>query len=128
MGSAGFLALDSHDNPHIIYITSASELMYARWTGTAWDLQIVDASGRVRGPCYLAVDSNGTPHISYLANPPKAGLPSPIVYLMYATLTATESPQSPSPTISSLLLISTAVIIGTVIAVIAYVWKKKTKH
>lgn len=123
MGSAGFLALDSHDNPHIIYITSASELMYAHWTGTGWDLQIVDASGRVRGPCYLAVDSNGTPHISYLANPPEAGLPSPIVYSMYATPKVTGPMQQSS--LTSLLLVSAAVIIGAVITVAVYVWKKR---
>lgn len=123
--SASFLALDSHDNPHIIYRTSAPELRYAHWTGSDWEIQIVDASGRVCGSCYLAVSSNGTPHISYLANPPEAGLPSPVVYLMYATPNAIEPLQSPLP--SSLLLVSAAVIIGAIITVAVYVWKKRLK-
>jgi len=48
---------------------------------------------------------------------------------MYATANATELTEVSSTFPDSpLLIVSTAITIGTVIAVIAYVWKKKTKH
>ena len=41
-----YLTLDSHDNPHLDYLTVTpnshnDNLMYARWTGTEWDIQTV---------------------------------------------------------------------------------------
>lgn len=122
----GFLALGPNDRSHIVYITD--EVIYTRWTGTAWESQTVDADREVTGNpvCYLAVDSNGNPHISYLKVPPDAPFNSRILHLMYATANVTE-PTKVSPTFP-LLIVSTAIIIGTAIAVIAYVWKKKMKH
>jgi len=115
LDSIGFLALDSHDYPHISY--SAGESMYASWTGIAWDIQTADFAG------YLVVDANGNPHITnYVETGSRF-----VSHLMYAT--ATEKAQPPSPTFPALplLLVSTAVIIGAVVTVV-YVWKKKTKH
>jgi hypothetical protein len=133
--NVGFLALDSHDYPHIAYINGTEGysgiLMYASWTSRAWDIQTVDSNiialnNYATGPCYLALDSNGNPHISYLANPPDAGLPSPILYMMYAT--TIEPTQVSSLTFSAfpLLLVLTVVIIVAVVTVV-YVWKKKTQ-
>ena len=113
--SIGFLALDSHDYPHISY--STGEPMYASWTGTAWDIQTADFAG------YLVVDANGNPHITnYVETGSRF-----VSHLMYAT--ATETAQTTSPTFPALplLLVFTVVIIGAVVIAV-YVWRKKTKH
>jgi len=102
------------------------------WTGTAWESYSVDTPDTVRdasGPCYLALDANGAPHISS-----RVFLFGQMLYpgytstILYATANITEPEVSPAFPDSPLLIVSTAIIIGTVIAVIAYVWKKKTKH
>jgi hypothetical protein len=70
------LALDSKDSPHIAYIKyelkhpeddlrliySSSELRYADWNGSAWNIQFL--AGASSSPS-LALDSQGNPHISY---------------------------------------------------------------
>ncbi len=120
----GFLALDSLDYPHISYvtaITAGSDLMYAAWTGANWNIQSVDTDF-VREPIYLAVDSNRIPHISYLVGYLGPGT----INIKYATATEPVPLSSPTP-ILPLLLVATAVIIGAVITVVAYVWKKKTQ-
>jgi len=126
----GFLALSPHDYPSIVYI--ADGVKYARWTGTAWESYSIDTPDTVRdasGPCYLALDSNGAPHISS-----RVFLFGQMLYpgytstILYATANITEPEVSPTFPDSPLLIVSAAIIIGTVIAVIAYVWKKKTKH
>jgi hypothetical protein len=128
LANIGFLALSPHGFPSIVYIGGG--VKYARWTGTAWESYSVDTPDTTRdasGPCYLALDSKGTPHISA-----RVFLSGQMLYpgytstIMYATANITE-PTEISSTFP-LLIVSTAVIIGTVIAVIAYVWKKKTKH
>jgi hypothetical protein len=61
------LALDSQDRPHIAYFQwyPESDLKYARWTGTEWIIETVDAGDA--GPyCSLALDSSDRPHIAYL--------------------------------------------------------------
>ncbi len=74
--SAGYdnkpsLALDSSDNPHISYTHGSlyeyknRTLKYARWTGTAWNIETVDSTGDVGMSPSLALDSSGNPHISY---------------------------------------------------------------
>jgi hypothetical protein len=63
-----YLALDSHDDPHISYITytpSNTTLMYAYLTGAVWNIQAIPDSYTSRNLCCLAVDSNGKPHISF---------------------------------------------------------------
>jgi hypothetical protein len=63
------LALDSNGNPHIIYRdnTHASDLMYASWTGSRWDIENTNAasSESIGALSPLALDSNGNPHITY---------------------------------------------------------------
>ena len=112
-----FLALDSLDYPHISYLTAeapgaAPELMYAAWTGTAWNIQTV-APGD--GPPYLAVDSNRIPHISYYLG---TGPPASIMYAIAAEPVPLYSPLP-------LQLVLTAVAIGAAVFVV-YLWKKKT--
>jgi hypothetical protein len=129
--SAGFLALDSHDNPNIAYITSDVEVMYANWTGTTWDIQNAGTVPDANGPCYLALDSNGIPHISFRGYISGQAHGQRNATIFYATATgSTEPTQPPSPTspASPILLVSAAVIIGAVVTVVVYVWKKKTKH
>jgi len=125
----GLLALDSEDSPHIIYITwFPQQLMYARWTGTEWETHHVDEYGLSLSQGFnFVIDSNGNPHISYINVPEK----NPIVpyHLMYATATIPDTqPSSQAFPDSTLLLVSAAIITSTVIIVVAYVWKKKTKH
>jgi hypothetical protein len=130
LANIGFLALSPHDYPSIVYIGGG--VKYARWTGTAWESYSVDTPDTIRdasGPCYLALDANGTPHISS-----RVFLSGQMLYpgytstILYATANITEPEVSPAFPDSPLLIVSTAITIGTVIAVIAYVWKKKTKH
>ncbi len=132
----GYLSLDSHDYPHIAYVTSSPEgasnwgyLAYASWTGRAWNIQTVNSTV-IAQSCYLAVDSNGNPHISLIGviqgseAAQLTGAYSWIVPIMYAT--TTEPTQTSSPIVSALplLLVSAVVIIGIVVTVV-YVWKKK---
>jgi hypothetical protein len=61
------LELDSLDRPCIAYFQwyPESNLKYARWTGTEWLIETVDAGDA--GPyCSLALDSSDRPHIAYL--------------------------------------------------------------
>jgi hypothetical protein len=58
------LALDSHDNPHISYRSATGNLKYARWDGSEWVSQTVNAEV-VGGYTSLALDGDGNPHISY---------------------------------------------------------------
>jgi len=62
---AGFydLALDSHNNAHILFKAGSDALMYASWTGSSWNIQTVDQ--RVSSGS-LALDPAGNPHIAYL--------------------------------------------------------------
>ncbi|MDW8064406.1 MAG: carboxypeptidase regulatory-like domain-containing protein, partial [Anaerolineae bacterium] len=60
------LALDGTGNPHISYYDASNgALKYARWTGSGWEIQKVDAGGDVGQYTSLALDSAGNPHISY---------------------------------------------------------------
>jgi parallel beta-helix repeat protein len=59
------LVLDSDDNPHISYGGNAN-LKYAKWSGSGWDIQIVDS--RAGSHSSIALDSSGNPHISYQGN------------------------------------------------------------
>jgi hypothetical protein len=113
--NVGYLALDSHNQPHIDF-RNGSALVYATWTGTIWNFQTVDPNNP-NGPGPIVIDHNGNPHISYAG----LQLENAMAYAMYAT--AAESTQTSSAFI--LLLVSTAVIVVAVVTVV-YLWKKKT--
>ncbi|UCC58555.1 MAG: hypothetical protein JSW14_01145 [Candidatus Bathyarchaeum sp.] len=118
-----FLALDSHDYPHISYISDYPEqLMYAYWTGTVWNIQTVGNS-TADSSSYLALDTNDYPHISFRFQPRPDARLWPI---MYATATINAEPTEPPSTTfsdSTLLLISAIVIAVTTVAIV-YVWKR----
>jgi len=134
----GFLSLDSHDYPHITYCTSGREVMYASWTGTAWNIQAVDSNISALYPGYLAVDPNGNPHVSYLGIGPDQSIFGPSATMMYATATEptpiftpshtpTSSPTaqaSPTFSTSALLLVLTVLIIVAIVTIAVYFWKK----
>jgi hypothetical protein len=137
VGNIVFLALDSYDYPHIDYCNASGmdsysgSLVYAGWTGSVWDMQIVGPNSLATQAGPIAMDSHGNAHIAYTGLP--ASFPiSLIVYSMYATAaepiyTPTPPPtQVPSPSFSAfpLLLVLTVVVIGTVVTLV-YVWKKK---
>jgi hypothetical protein len=75
------LALDSHDNPHVLcygVINYTLELLYASWTGTSWTFQMVDGYYNIYSPplvlSALAFDSEGNPHIAYTVNTGAGGV------------------------------------------------------
>jgi hypothetical protein len=60
------IALDSASHPCISYYdTTAGNLKYAKWTGSAWSTQSVATAGDVGQYSSLAFDSSGYPCISY---------------------------------------------------------------
>ncbi|MFA5858612.1 MAG: fibronectin type III domain-containing protein [Elusimicrobiota bacterium] len=65
------IALDSYGNPCISYRDQSSgvdnsDLRYARWNGTTWDLETVESVGNVGWWNTMVVDSENKPHIVYL--------------------------------------------------------------
>ena len=78
LGSFTSLALDSSGNPHISYhyhwyydlkyVPFDSNLRYAFWNGSSWEIETVDGPGDVGRYSSLALDSSGYPHISYFDN------------------------------------------------------------
>jgi hypothetical protein len=69
-GGHNSLTLDSKGNPHISYnyvysdnnSRGYSDLRYARWNGSTWNIQTVTKNGDYSS---LVLDSTGNPHISY---------------------------------------------------------------
>jgi hypothetical protein len=61
------IAMDSNGYPHISYYEDYTDhdLKYAYWTGSQWQIEIVDSEGDVGDANSLALDSQGYPHISY---------------------------------------------------------------
>jgi hypothetical protein len=63
------LALDSSNNPHILYDGGINGLMYASRSGSNWTTQTVDKNGGSKPGSLtfgsLALDSSGNPHIAY---------------------------------------------------------------
>jgi hypothetical protein len=149
----GFLALDAHDNPNIVYEDGDNELMYAIWTGADWNIQTIEISTptviwtgtewsiqngtkmpilTIDGPCYLAIDTKGSPHISFrgvIYDQPHWQAAS----VLYATATGTSDFTQPptnqassiTATVLPFLLVATAGIIVVITATV-YVWKRKT--
>ncbi len=61
----GSVALDSNNNPHVTYTTTAGKVVYASWTGTSWNITSVEGYTSATKPGFLALDSSGNPHISF---------------------------------------------------------------
>jgi hypothetical protein len=60
------LALDGASNPHLVYYASNTyDLKYAAWTGSDWEIHMVEETGQVGRHSSLALDDNDLPHISY---------------------------------------------------------------
>src|SRR4030042_6084155 len=62
-GMGPSLKLDSNDNPHISYYGSG--LNYAKWNGSAWNIERLESDTYGEYATSLALDSNDNPHISY---------------------------------------------------------------
>ncbi|MBD3237787.1 MAG: T9SS type A sorting domain-containing protein [Candidatus Eisenbacteria bacterium] len=66
VGAWSSIDLDSSDYPHIAYYDNTnSDLRYARWDGSEWQIEVVDAAGAVGLWLSMAVDGHDRPHISY---------------------------------------------------------------
>jgi len=68
-GGDSSIAMDSNNLPHISYLGGTaltSELRYAHFNGTFWNIMVVDASSPVTGRySSLALDSTDKSHIAY---------------------------------------------------------------
>jgi hypothetical protein len=66
-GEYNSIVMDSSGNPHISYYDGSNyNLKYARWDGSAWQIETVDSVGHVVGYyTSIALDPSGNPHISY---------------------------------------------------------------
>jgi hypothetical protein len=58
------IALDGNNYPHISYQANW-DLRYAEWTGSKWNVTIVDYNGSIGYDTSIALDSDDYPHISY---------------------------------------------------------------
>jgi PKD repeat protein len=69
-GMYSSIVLDAGGSPHISYAggTVPRPLKYARWNGTAWEMQLVTGASGVDTPTALALDGSGNPHIAYWDN------------------------------------------------------------
>ncbi len=130
----GFLALDSHDDPHISYVTLTNPgygdnmnlLTYASWTGNSWDIQTVDTNTPPSKPGFLALDSNNHPHISYL------GQLSTFGYLQYASadvmyVTGIGTTRTVEHTALLLSVVIAVVVVLTVTAVSILLYRRHRK-
>jgi len=65
-GEYNSLAIDSEDNPHIVYYDGDfKDLRYAYYRNGTWTVEIVDSIGDAGKYCSIALDSQNIPHISY---------------------------------------------------------------
>jgi hypothetical protein len=127
--SMGFLALDSHDKPHITYTTSSGEVMYASLTDKEWSIHEVGTNSSAIAPGFLAMDSSGNPHIAYYGPVnTRTGYGSGILITNITYASATE-PISPAITevknILELLIFATVAILAIVLALLIYLRHKK---
>ena len=119
----GFLSLDSYNHPHIDYYSQAPNsesgtLMYARCTGTTWDIQIVDSNSLVIGAGPIALDHSGNPHIGYFRH-----LPGQMLYYNGYLMYATPSPTTLEPALWIILLLFAVAVVATFV----YIKKRTTR-
>lgn len=67
------LALDSSDNPHILYVTPwDDEVTYGYRTGGSWTMEVIET--HYADYVSLALDSDDQPHVSYYRGTPEEDL------------------------------------------------------
>jgi hypothetical protein len=127
ISDSSFLALDRQNNPHISYYKDAElgsetggNLMYAYWTGSAWNIETVDNNGTDYGAGPIVLGSSGNPHISY----PSFHSSDPFHYRNIKYATRTEFTQPPP---SPIIVVIAVVVAITVLAVLFLVYKIKQK-
>jgi hypothetical protein len=127
ISDSSFLALDHQNNPHISYYKDAElgsgtsgSLMYAYWTGSAWNTETVDNDGPNYGAGPIAVDPSGNPHKSY----PSFHYSDPFHYrdIKYATRTESTTTTSPSTTV-----VIAAIMLVVVIVVMSFIFYFKKR-
>jgi hypothetical protein len=71
------IALDSNGRPHIAYVAgngpfgwADQNLKHAVWTGSTWQVEIVDDNDDTHPQISLAIDSQDRPHVSYARQEP----------------------------------------------------------
>ncbi len=72
-GVRGSIVVDSKGNPHIAYADNNGLLKYASWTGSNWEIQVVDSdflrpqnsNGEVTASQFLTLDATDNPCIVY---------------------------------------------------------------
>jgi hypothetical protein len=63
------LALDAAAHPHMAYFAyDTTDLRYAAWNGSEWEIHMVESAGQVGRHPSLALDQNDLPHVSYYAS------------------------------------------------------------
>ncbi len=125
------LRLDSNDNPQIYFFktnyqpTTDFNLLYARWTGTTWDIQkiwtLTPNSYGSAGFSTIAFDSRGNPHVVYDMWLGGSIRSAPI----RSNLTYASSETTPILISTSLLIIVIAV---TTVVIILLLYFIKRKH
>lgn len=127
ISDSSFLALDHQNNPHISYYKdpelgseTGGNLMYAYWTGSAWNTETVDKNGTDYGAGPIALDSSGNPHISY----PSFHYSDPFHYRDIKYATRTESTSSLSP---STIVVIVAVVVIVILAVLYLAYEIRRK-
>jgi len=131
------LSLDSHNYPHIAYVTNSPEtlpgwcfLAYASWNGISWNIQTVNSQD-IAESCSLALDSNGNPHISIIGININSGAYEAETYGAYDFTASVFYATVAEPTLmlngfESLLVIALiAVIAVIVVSLILYMRKRK---
>jgi len=68
-GKYSSIATDASDYPHISYTEHLTkDLRYARWDGTAWQIETAEATDDAGRYTSITLDSNDYPHFSYFDN------------------------------------------------------------
>ena len=131
ISDSSFLALDRQNNPHISYYKDAElgsetggNLMYAYWTGSAWNTETVDNNGTDYGAGPIALDSSGNPHISY----PSFHYSDPFHYRDIKYATRAESTTTPSPSTIIVIVLVVVVILALLVLIYRIKHNQKTPH
>jgi hypothetical protein len=123
LGTVGELVLDSHDNPHFTFGTSAGDTMYVAYSGRTWNIKTLDSNIEVGN---LALDSSGNPHLLYRAYSP-ARFSSKLMYATATGVPSTSSEYVSKITAQNLTIVTAvAVLLAAVISILIY--KRYRRH